>query len=202
MYPAIGALGLEAKVLDPGRNDYYGHAGSWLDTQDSTWLVRLDSQVHLALTLSGPGTVTGDVPGLQCTASCTTTWNTGQQLSLIGTPGPGMKLVRWSGSCSGAAACALSVTAAARVTALFAPVTYRLAVAVTGRGTVKSSRAGITCRPRCSAAFPSYTPVRLVASPAKGWKLRSWSGVCRGTKRACTVPMSSAASARATFARS
>ena len=202
MFPAVGFDGLTAKALDPGRNDYYGHAGAWLDAQDSSWLVRLDGQAQLALTLSGTGTVTGDVPGLQCTASCTTTWNAGQQLNLVGTPGPGMKLVRWSGSCSGAAACALSVNAGARVTALFAPLTYRLTVAVTGQGTIRSSRPGITCRPRCSAAFASYTPVRLVAAPAKGWKLRSWSGACRGAKKTCTVPMSSAASARARFVRS
>jgi hypothetical protein len=31
MYPAIGGEPLSAKVLDPGRNDYYGHSGAWLD---------------------------------------------------------------------------------------------------------------------------------------------------------------------------
>ena len=34
---------LETHVLDAGRNDYYGHAGSWNDVQDSTFLERLDS---------------------------------------------------------------------------------------------------------------------------------------------------------------
>jgi hypothetical protein len=34
---------LEAHVLDSARNDYYGHAGSWNDVQDSTFLERLDS---------------------------------------------------------------------------------------------------------------------------------------------------------------
>jgi hypothetical protein len=43
--------------------------------------------------------------------------------------------------------------------------------------------------------------VRLTATPAKGWKLRSWSGACRGAKKTCTVPMSAATSARATFVR-
>ncbi len=72
MYPAVGGGPLSAKVLDPGRNDYYGHSGAWLDTQDSAWLVRLDSQAQLALTVSGPGSVAADVPGLQCSSSCTT----------------------------------------------------------------------------------------------------------------------------------
>jgi hypothetical protein len=34
---------LEAHVLDGGRDDYYGHAGPWLDVQDSIFLERLDS---------------------------------------------------------------------------------------------------------------------------------------------------------------
>jgi hypothetical protein len=34
---------LDLHVLDSGRNDYYGHAGTWGDVQDSTFLERLDS---------------------------------------------------------------------------------------------------------------------------------------------------------------
>lgn len=33
---------LEANVLDAGRDDYYGHSGSWLDLRDSFFLERLD----------------------------------------------------------------------------------------------------------------------------------------------------------------
>ena len=201
MYPALGGEPLTAKLLDPGRNDYYGHAGAWLDTQDSAWLVRLDSQARLAVAVSGAGSVSSDVPGLQCTASCTTTWNAGQRLALTATPGTGAKLVRWTGACTGSGGCLVDVATGARVSALFAPATFRLTVAVTGRGSVQSSRTGITCRPRCSASFPSFAPVRLTATPARGWKLRAWSGVCRGAKATCTVPMSAVSSARATFVR-
>jgi hypothetical protein len=201
MHPSIRGEPLSAKVLDPGRDDYYGHSGGWTDTQDSAWLVRLDGQTPLAVTVSGPGTVTADVPGLLCSASCTTTWNAGQRLALAATPGNGARLVRWSGACSGATTCNLAVNPGAAVTALFAPASFRLTVGVSGRGAVRSSSAGITCRPRCSATFPSFTPVRLTATPAKGWKLRSWSGACRGSKRSCTLPMSAATSARARFVR-
>jgi len=201
MFPAIGGEPLSAKVLDPGRNDYYGHSGGWTETQDSPWLVRLDSQAPLAVTVTGVGSVSADVPGLLCRASCTTTWNAGQRLALTATPSPGGRLVRWSGACSGAAGCVLSVTPGAAVTALFAPASFRLSVAVSGKGAVRSSKAGITCRPRCSAAFPSFSPVALTATPAMGWTFRSWSGACRGAKKTCTVPMSAATSARARFVR-
>ena len=201
MFPAIGGEPLSEKLLDPGRDDYYGHAGGWSDTQDSAWLVRLDAQVPLSVGITGPGSVSANVPGLLCAASCTTTWNGGQPLSLTATPSAGARLVSWGGACSGAAACSLAVNPGASVSAQFAPATFRLTVAVGGRGVVRSARAGITCRPRCAAVFRSFTPVRLTATPAKGWKLRSWSGACRGARLTCTVPMSAATSARATFVR-
>lgn len=201
MSPAIGGEPLSSKLLDPGRDDYYAHAGNWTDTQDSAWLVQLDAQAPLAVAVTGPGSVSADVPGLLCAASCTTTWNAGQRLVLTATPDAGARLVRWSGSCAGAAACTVTVAPGAAVTASFAPASFRLTVAVSGRGVIRSSRAGITCRPRCSASFPSFSPVRLTATAATGWKLRSWTGACRGARKTCTVPMSAATRARATFVR-
>jgi hypothetical protein len=201
MYPSLGGAPLSSKTLDPGRDDYYGHSSSWIDTQDSAWLVRLDGQTPLALTVSGPGSVSADVPGLLCAASCTTTWNAGQRLALSATPSAGAKLVRWGGACAGAAGCNLTVAAGTSVSAVFGPSTFRLTVAVAGKGLVRSSSSGIACRPRCSASLPSFTAVRLTAAPAKGWKLRSWSGACHGSKTSCTVPMSGATSARALFVR-
>ena len=200
MYPFIGAAGLSAKVLDPGRDDYYGQSGAWTDSRDSAWLVHVDGQTPLALSVAGTGSVAADVPGLQCTATCTTTWNNGQRLVLSATPGTGAKLVRWGGACSEGATCTVSVGPGVSVSALFAPVTYRLTVGVAGRGTVRGSR-GIQCRPRCAATLPSYQPVRLTATAAKGWKLRSWSGACKGARTTCTVPMSAVTNVRATFVR-
>jgi hypothetical protein len=201
MHPFIDRSPLASKALDPGRNDYYGHSSGFVDTQDSPWLVRLDSQAQLALQISGSGTVESDVPGLSCTQTCTTSWNSGTEVSLTATPGPGSKLVRFTGACTGAFDCTVTVGAGSAVSVLFAPLTYRLSVAVSGRGTVRSSRPGIACRSRCSAAFPSYVPLRLDATPAKGWKLRTWRGACTGTRASCTLPMSAAASARAVFVR-
>jgi hypothetical protein len=44
LYPS-SQLGvrLASKLLDVGRDDYYGHSGSWWDVQDSLFLERLDS---------------------------------------------------------------------------------------------------------------------------------------------------------------
>ena len=47
MYPSTAGEPLSAKILDPGRDDYYGHSGGWIDTQDSPWLVHLGAQTPL-----------------------------------------------------------------------------------------------------------------------------------------------------------
>ncbi len=201
MHPLLDGSPLDAKLLDPGRDDYYGHASSFTDSQDAAALVQLDRQQPFTVTISGPGGVTADVPGLDCVQTCTTTWNTSTRLSLAAAPRPGAKLVRWSGACAGASTCVTTVAPGVAVSAFFAPAVYRLSVAVSGRGAVRSSRAGITCRPRCSAAFPSFAPVRLAATPAKGWRFRAWGGACRGARPICTVPMTAATSARAVFSR-
>jgi hypothetical protein len=201
MHPTIDGSPLSAKLLDPGRDDYYGHSGGFPDSQDSPWLVQLDRQQPVTVTISGPGRVSANVPGLQCSQTCTTTWNANTPLNLTAAPSAGSKLVRWGGACSGSGACSITVSQGTSVTALFAPLVFRLTVSVGGRGSVRSSRSGITCRPRCSASFPSFVPVRLTAVPAKGWKLRSWAGACRGKARTCSVPMTAASNARAVFVR-
>lgn len=201
MHPLLDDSPLSAKMLDPGHDDYYAHGDGFPDSQDSPWLVQLDRQVPFTLTISGAGQVAGDVPGLQCAQSCTTTWNAETQLALTATPGTGAKLVRWGGGCGGASACNVTVAQGGSVSALFAPLVYRLTVGVSGKGTIRTSRTGITCRPRCSAVFPSYVPLRLTAKPTKGWRFRAWSGACRGTRLVCTVPMAAATRARAVFAR-
>ena len=201
MHPFLDGSPLEAKLLDPGRDDYYGHSGTFTDSQDSPWLVQLDRQQPFTATISGSGGVTADVPGLDCARSCTTTWNASTRLTLRAVPRPGSRFVRWGGVCAGGSTCVATVGPGVAVSALFAPAVYRLSVAVSGRGGVRSSRAGLTCRPRCSAVFPSFVSVALTATPAKGWRFRSWRGACHGTKPSCTVPMTAMTSVRAVFAR-
>ncbi len=200
MFPFGDETPITGLALDSGRDDYYGHTGSWPDTQDSPWLVQLDRQVPFALTVSGPGSVSADIPGLRCSQSCTTTWSASTALELSATPATGMKLVGWGSGCSGRSACKVVVEPGKTVSALFAPATYRLTVAVSGRGAVRSSRPGVACPSRCSSLVPSYETLRLTPAPAKGWKFKQWSGACRG-KGMCSVPMTSATSARAVFVR-
>jgi hypothetical protein len=202
MYPSIDTSPLDTRLLDVGRDDYYGHGRSWLDARDAPWLVQLDRQAELVVSVSGPGTVSANVPGLECARPCTTTWNRDTELQLRAAPATGAKLVRWGGACSGTGVCAVVVGRSGPVSALFAPVSYRLVLRVVGRGAVRSAGGrALVCRGRCVARVPSHVPLRLRAEPEPGWRLRSWSGACRGARTTCTVPMTSASSVRVTFVR-
>jgi hypothetical protein len=203
LYPYAQHVSLSSFQLDVGHDDYYMHSGGWLDLQESPWLLRLGEQVPLSVAITGTGTVTSDMPGVACTASCTTHWNDRSAVTLSADPEPGQRFVRWGGACEGDADCLVTITGGATVTALFAPSTYRLAVTTIGRGTVRSQSGG---RPTKTArgwagSFTSYEPVKLVARAAKGWRLRGWAGSARGARATLMVPMTGDASVRAVFVR-
>jgi hypothetical protein len=112
----------------------------------------------------------------------------------------GQRFVRWSGACTGSDRCEVRLDAARSVAALFAPDRLGLVVAVAGKG--KVTGAGAPCAAsRCVRTARSYTPLRLRATPAKGWRLAGWSGGCTGRTATCTVPMTKAAAVRARFVR-
>jgi hypothetical protein len=182
MYPVTDGTPLTGLTLDPGRDDYYGHSGSWLDIQDAPWLVQLDRQSPLALTVSGSGRVEADVPGLLCSQSCSTTWNAGTGLSLSASASPNAKFVRWGGACTGSSQCLVTVGRAGAVTAIFAPLTYRLSVRVSGKGAVRGASSWILCPGRCvSRNSPrdsaQATPAKVGGSRA-GQARVAGSGLC------------------------
>jgi len=201
LYPyASPGTPLASLVLDVGRDDYYGHAGSWPDVQDSLWLRLVSGHFPLAVAITGRGSVSSNVPGIQCAASCVTDWDAGSVVALEPLPAAGQRFVRWSGACRGAESCEVTLDAARSVAALFAPERVQLVLRVAGKGTVTG--AGAPCAAaRCLRSGRSYVPIRLRATPLKGWRLAGWSGACAGRAVTCTVPMRKATSVRARFVR-
>ena len=58
---------LAALVLDFNHDDYYAHTGSWNDIQDSLWLhLSTSRRSRSRVASAGPGTVTSDLPGVDC----------------------------------------------------------------------------------------------------------------------------------------
>ena len=151
---------------------------------------------------TGTGTVTSSPAGIDCGATCSASYDSGTVVTLTASPAGGATFTGWSGGgCSGTGACNVAVTAATTVTATFGRQTFTLSVgkAGTGTGTVSSTPPGIDCGPTCSASYDSGTLVTLSASAGTGSTFKGWSGGgCSGTGN-CTVPMSAATTATATF---
>ena len=100
---------------------------------------------------------------------------------------PGYDLVTGWGSMNGASL-------------LEAFLTYKLAVSLSGSGTVTSTDGFINCPGTCSHIYPGQTTVTLNATPAAGWTFSGWSGACTGTG-SCNLSMSQNQSVTATFAQ-
>ena len=106
MYPFVDGSPLSAYALDVGRDDYYGAVGIGFDVRTSQVLRHFDEPpAHLAVSITGAGTVDSDVPGVACTASCSSDWDGGLSPTLSATPARAMRFVRWGGACSGTADC-------------------------------------------------------------------------------------------------
>src|SRR5215469_16308740 len=69
---------------------------------------------------------------------------------------------------------------------------HALSVAVTGKGRVTSSPAGVSCPGECRARFAHNARVRLTARTAAGWELGRWSGACTGGAR-CALQLTASA---------
>lgn len=202
MYPFADTQTLAQLVLDPGRDDYYAHAGAWLDVQDAMWLRQLDRQVQLSVTLAGQGSVRSDVEGIDCAVSCASSWNAGEIVTLSATPGPGQIFRSWSGGCTGTeTACTLRLDQAATVVAAFAPSRFAVRVNVQGKGTVTSVPSAVRCTTTCAATLPAFKASVLIARAAKGWAFKKWTGACKGVVDSCTVRPAAAINVRATFAK-
>jgi hypothetical protein len=206
MYPFVTpGTKLASEILDFGRDDYYGHSNPALvDVQDSLWLSHLP-QVPLTVAVRSTGGAGGAVllsllGGPVCTSSCSYTLDGDTKVTLQPTPGRNARLIGWSGACTGAGPCTVTMDAAKSVTASFGAATFAVSVSVTGRGRVTSSPAGISCPGRCSHRFAAAQTVRLTAKPGKGYRFGGWSGSCHG-KRSCVLTTSRDRSARAVFKR-
>jgi hypothetical protein len=198
MYPFLSVGSLEELVLDVNRDDYY-RGGTTVDLSASPWLRHLEAPAQgLSLAIVGKGSVTSDLPGVDCVSSCSSLWDVGSRVVLTPLAGAGQHFVGWRGGCSGTD-CVLTLTAPVSVEAVFAPLP-RIRVAVTGKGRVTGP--GIACPRRCTGSVEAIGwTVALVAVPARGWRLAGWVGGCRGSKARCALTPAADVSVRARFVR-
>jgi Divergent InlB B-repeat domain len=149
---------------------------------------------------SGSGAISSDVGNISCGAACAGDYDDGTVVTLTATPGGASSFDGWSGACSGAGACVVTMSQARSVTATFSSITRNLAVAKSGTGTgaVSSDAGGIDCGATCSAEYTPGDVVTLTAVPSGVSTFAGWSGDCSGTST-CVVTMTQARSVTAIF---
>ncbi|MBK7976643.1 MAG: FG-GAP repeat protein [Deltaproteobacteria bacterium] len=151
---------------------------------------------------NGAGTVTSSPAGVDCGATCSSTFTLNELVTLTASPSVGSAFTGWSGAgCSGTGTCQITANSAASVTANFTLQSFTLSVAPTGTGTgsITSSPFGISCGTLCSSSFPGGEVVTLTAATAPGSSFDGWSGGgCSGTGT-CQVTMDAAKSVTASF---
>ena len=150
----------------------------------------------------GHGVVSSTPSGVSCGSTCSAWFYPGAKVTLKATPDAWSRFTGWSGSCTGTAACVVTMTQARTVTATFTapPETLTVSRKGAGSGTVTSSPAGITCGSVCSHRFGKGTAVTLTAKAASGSVFTGWSGACTGASATCHVSMTVPHAATATFA--
>jgi len=78
------------------------------------------TQPTLKVSLANAGTVTSDVPGINCGSACTAKYDKGTIVTLTATPPAGKTFASWSGACTGTApTCVVTLQADASVKAQF-----------------------------------------------------------------------------------
>jgi hypothetical protein len=154
---------------------------------------------------TGSGTTSFWPTGTQasCAASCVNSYASGSVVTLTAAPSTGSTFTGWSGGCTGATTCQLTLSAAKAVTATYTLLpSYAIAYtkAGSGSGTTSFSPAGTraNCAASCSNSYTSGSVVTLTASPATGSSFSGWSGGCTGDG-ACQLTLSAAQSVTATF---
>jgi uncharacterized protein YjiK/Fe-S cluster biogenesis protein NfuA len=155
----------------------------------------------LTVGVSGLGTVTSTPIGITCGSDCTQDFAAQTQVTLQATADEGYTFSLWSGACSGASSCTLTMNSVQTVTAIFEQdevVNNALTVSVDGNGQVTSDPSGIDCGSDCAEEFAEDTIVSLQATPDDGNSFISWSGACSGDT-SCNVTMDAAKSVTALF---
>jgi predicted nucleotidyltransferase len=141
---------------------------------------------------TGSGTVSSTPAGIACGGDCDKGYFHGTVVTLTASADVGSKFTGWSGACTGAGACVVTMDAVKSVTAAFMLNSYALTTATAdmGSGTVSLNPPG--------GVYNHGALVTATAAANVGSTFTGWSGACIGAGE-CIVTMDAAKSVTATF---
>ncbi|MEA2397160.1 MAG: trimeric autotransporter adhesin [Thermoleophilaceae bacterium] len=114
---------------------------------------------------TGSGTVTGS--GISCPSQCTNSYSPGTPVTLTATPQAGSSFAGWSGACSGAGACTVTMNAPRSATATFAKIVIDHGGSATKTTVTESAKGDITLPIENPNGVPAQGDLKLVAKTVK-----------------------------------
>jgi len=158
------------------------------------------------LNLSNTGTGTGS---FECKVEggsaepCAAEYEEGTELEVLNTPGTGSEFVEFSGDCTGAGPCVLTMDEEHSVAAVNELIAEPFSVNKSGEGTL-SCEDNASPLANCEGPVPYGHTVKVQASPEAGWSLESLSGTGSAlgscTAGACEFEITEASEVSAVFA--
>ena len=181
---------------------YFSVDNAGNEEQVRTETYQLTHNLAVSRSGTGAGTVTSQPAGIDCGATCTSTYAEDTAVTLTATPATGSTFNSWLGACSGMVNnCTVTVSAAKSVTAVFnAYLPLTVTKSGSGAGAVSSQPAGIDCGSTCTFTYPENIQVTLTAAPEGTSAFTGWTGACTDTSPTCLVTMSGAKNVNAIFA--
>ncbi|OFV89315.1 MAG: hypothetical protein A3J75_01140 [Acidobacteria bacterium RBG_16_68_9] len=150
---------------------------------------------------SATGTVTSDLPGIDCGADCGEVFPATAPVVLTAIPEAGGVFSGWAGACAGVGTCLLQPNDDAIAFAVFdfvgGPYILQVVHAGNGAGSVTSSPPGLACGASCLAGFSDGTAVSLAATASSNSRFVRYDDGCAGL--ACDLVMNRSFVVRATF---
>ena len=148
---------------------YWNCSVSMSAAQTLTAMFATPTSKVLSVSTTGTGTVTSNIGGVNCGATCQVAYEPASTVVLTATPGNGQSFMGWSGDCSGISTCTVPMGGNHLVGAAFGTATSKLlsvAFSGTGTGTITSSTGGIQCVANPAPVITSFTPTSGAAGTA------------------------------------
>lgn len=147
-----------------------------------------ESRKQLSVTKNGPGTVTSIPAGISCGATCSESFATGSNVSLIAQPEYGFAFAGWSGACSETGTCAITMDGDKSVSANFIELTkYPVKVTKPSTGLISSEPTGILCGGPNKQCLSSFSSAKLTATPNAGYEFIKWNGCQAPEGNVCLI---------------
>jgi FG-GAP-like repeat/Divergent InlB B-repeat domain len=177
---------------------------SWFVQKLSSTSTPAPYPLNLITNGTGGGSLAVSPLGAACEPTCNGGLHAaGALVTITPTPRADSAFVGWSGACTGAGACQVTMSKAQFVAATFnfRQVPLNIAFVGSGVGVVVSTPAGLSCTTNCGVGFAYYSTVTLRATANSGSTFIRWGGACftAQSNDTCTVQIGDVNNVTANF---